>query len=240
MTELQADAAPRLEPFADREALTAAAAELVTAQIRAGLAAREEAGVALSGGSTPEPLYRRLAGAALPWDQVVITLADERWVDAEHADSNERMIRATLLSGAAAEARFVPLKDGRTSPETAAESASVALTAAPWPLDAVVLGMGEDAHFASLFPGNPSLPAGLDPAAPLCLPVPAGSPAPAQPRLSLSLAAILDSRLILVLIQGEAKRAAFERARAGHDPLEAPIRAVLHQSQTPVRVLWAP
>src|SRR5579875_1502381 len=187
MTEALVQAGPRLEAYGNEAALTEAAVEIVSAQLAEGVEARGEAGMALAGGATPSCLYRRLAETDLPWSQVLVTPTDERWVDADSPESNERLLRTTLLTGRAAEARLVPLKAGRPTPETAAQAASFALAAATWPLDLVLLGMGDDAHFASLFPGNPALKAGLDRAAPLCIAVPAGAPAPPQPRLSLTL-----------------------------------------------------
>ncbi len=96
--------------------------------------------------------------------------------------------------------------------------------------------MGEDGHIASLFPGNPALAEGLAGQG-LCLAVPAGEPAPPQPRISLTLSALLQTRLLLLLITGEAKRTALGRAADG-EPL--PVRSVLRQERAPLRILWAP
>src|SRR3546814_3380269 len=75
------------------------------------IAQRGVAAIALSGGRSPRPVLEALAGAALDWDKVIVTLVDERWVAPDHADSNERLVRETLLQGKAAAARFVPMKN---------------------------------------------------------------------------------------------------------------------------------
>jgi 6-phosphogluconolactonase len=105
----------------------------------------------------------------------------------------------------------------------------------------VLLGMGDDGHVASLFPGNPALVEGLRPGAPVCLAAPAGAGGapPPQPRLTLSMSAITSARSVLLVIAGEGKRRALEQARAGTDPFEMPVRALL-QARTPLRVLWTP
>ncbi|HEY9218998.1 MAG TPA: 6-phosphogluconolactonase, partial [Phenylobacterium sp.] len=106
------------------------------------------------------------------------------------------------------------------------------------PFDAVLLGMGDDGHIASLFPGSPALARGLDPDAEayvLQVPEPHGSPP--LPRITLTLAALIQARGVVVLISGEGKRAVVERALAGED---LPVRALLCQDRAPVRILWSP
>jgi 6-phosphogluconolactonase len=109
----------------------------------------------------------------------------------------------------------------------------------PRPFDAVILGMGDDGHTASLFPGSPNLPRALNAAAAAgCVGM--WAPVAPQPRLSLNLTALLDSRRIVVLITGESKWRTFAAACAPGPVEDMPIRAVLRQSRTPVDVLWSP
>jgi 6-phosphogluconolactonase len=174
-----------------------------------------------------------LAAEDLDWSKVSVTLSDERWVDVKSDQSNERMLRETLLTGKAAAANFVPLKARRGGVEEGAKSAEKAL-AALLPFDVTPLGMGEDGHIASLFPGHPRLKQGLDSASPrLTLGVAPASPAPDLPRVSLTLAALLQSRLIVLLVTGEAKRAVLAA------PAGKPIAKLLAQTKAPVRILWA-
>jgi 6-phosphogluconolactonase len=106
------------------------------------------------------------------------------------------------------------------------------------PFDAVMLGMGEDGHVASLIPGDPHLAAAMDPAGEtLTVSVPEGLGSPPLPRISLTLAGLLQARAIFILIAGEAKRQVIERARAGAD---LPVAALISQARVPVRVLWSP
>jgi 6-phosphogluconolactonase len=159
---------------------------------------------------------------------VVVTLSDERCVPPGDAASNQKLVRERLLVGAAAKAHLIPLWP---LPERAALEAIA-------PFDAVMLGMGEDGHIASLIPGDPGLAAAMDPQGQALLAdVPAGLGSPPLARVTLTLKALLSARAIFLLTAGGAKREVLERALAGED---LPVRALLKQTTVPVRVLWAP
>jgi 6-phosphogluconolactonase len=216
-----------IETFPTGSALADAAAEAIAAQLRAGLAARGHAALVATGGRSPGPVYDRLAQADLDWAHVAVTLSDERQVDAGSPNSNARLLRERLFQGPAAAARFLPLTDY-------AEPALKQLT----PFDAVMLGMGEDGHIASLIPGSPVLEAAMDPdGEALTAESPQGFGAPPLPRITLTLAALLQSRAIFLLLAGELKRQVIARAEAGE---ALPVRALLAQARVPVRLLWAP
>ena len=226
-----------IETFADADTLAEAAAGAVISALEAGLRLKGSASLAATGGRSPGVVYERMALVPLDWRHVRVTLTDERWVDPASPDSNERLVREHLLQHRAAEAMLHPLRDREPNPEAAAHHASALLHAWP-PFDAVMLGMGEDGHVASLFPGSPALALGLDPQAPACIAVPAGEArAPAQTRLSLTIRPLATAGLVLILTSGAAKRAILEQALAGGDPREFPVRAVL-QSARSVRILW--
>lgn len=208
------------EVFSSREALYDEAARSLAAAARDGLMARGRASLALAGGSTPKPIYERLSGADLDWAQVTLLLTDERQVPSDHPDSNYRMVRESLCQGRAAVAGYQPLEEAAIAPFR--------------PFDGVLLGMGEDGHFASLFPGNPMLARGLDlHGDALVLDVPAGSPAPPQPRFSMTLRALSGAASVLLAITGAAKRDVLARASADNLPVAAMIAAL-----NP-RILWA-
>jgi 6-phosphogluconolactonase len=216
-----------VETFTTGSALADAAAEAIVAQLRAGLAAHGHASLVATGGRSPGPIYDRLAQADLDWVHVAVTLSDERQVDAESPDSNARLLRERLFQGPAAAAQFLPLTDY-------AEPALTHLM----PFDVVMLGMGEDGHVASLIPGSPVLETAMDPdGAALTAESPQGFGAPPVPRITLTLAALLQSRAIFLLVAGELKRQVIARAQQG---AALPVGAILAQGRVPVRILWAP
>jgi 6-phosphogluconolactonase len=214
--------------FPDREALVAALAGEIKVDLEEAIAARGAASLVVSGGKTPARLFERLHDEKIDWPRTWVTLVDERWVETTSEDSNERLVREHLLVGPAAAAHFVGLKNPAVTPEAGADWVTRALTRVPHPFDVVVLGMGQDGHTASLFPGSMALARGLDPAAPpACIAV--NALAAPHARVSLNLAALLDSRRIVLHIEGDAKWAVYQRARTPGAPAELPIRAVLQQ-----------
>lgn len=224
--------------FEDRDLLARTLAETIARSLSRGIGERGHANLVVSGGSTPVPLFHCLRQQTLEWARVRITLADERWVEPDHNDSNERLVRAELLQGDASRVTFVPLKNSAASPEEGQKACEKDLASLPSPLDVVVLGMGGDGHTASLFPGAAELHAGLDLSRPeRCLAVrPQTAP---HPRMSLSLRALLDSRLLVLHITGDEKWRVFQEAlRTGPDE-ELPIRAVLRKAPQ-LEVYWAP
>jgi 6-phosphogluconolactonase len=223
-----------LEPFPTRAELADAATEILAVA----LAAQGAGAFAAAGGSTPGPVYDRLARRDLAWDRRTITLTDERWVAPDAEESNARLIRERLLVGAATRTRFLPLKGEAVSPLTAAEIAEPRVNEI-LPFAAVLLGMGADGHVASLFPGAPELDVGLNLDGPrLCVAVKDAGLAPFVPRISLTARALICTSLLLLLVTGDDKRALIKRIAA--DPGFAPPAAtILRQDRCPVRVLWA-
>ena len=226
-----------IEIFSDPASQAAAAASAIVQSLSYRLRLRGSASMVATGGRSAGAVYDVLSNAALDWAKVDVTLSDERFVDASSPDSNERLARERLLQNRAARARFVGLRGVSATPEAAAAEASAALAGWP-PFDVVMLGMGEDGHIASLFPGNPALAAGLDRAAPPCIAVPEGEGmAPAQPRLSLSLPRLVSTRLVLLVVSGVEKRRVLERALDDSDSTPFPVRALLNSAPTR-RILW--
>lgn len=225
--------------FADQDSLLSALTGEIAADLKDALLERREAALVVSGGRTPEALFKRLSQVKLDWSRVAITLADERWVPESDPDSNAALVRRTLLQGEASEAKFLPLYGGEETPEAGAEACQRALKTLSRPFDIVLLGMGEDAHTASFFPGAKKLKQALNPKpGALCQAIRA--PSAPQPRMTLTLPALLEARKILLLITGEKKLAVLEKALARGPVSEMPVRAVLHQRDVPLEVLWAP
>lgn len=225
-----------IREFADGPTLVAALTQHVAKRLKEDLAHQDQAVLVVSGGQSPRPLFEALSAQPLVWSRVAVTLTDERWVAPDDPGSNEALVRAHLLKGRAATAQLVPLWTGDATPETALPGVSEALSALPHPFSQVILGMGEDGHIASLFPGAPELTQGLMTEAPVLAVHPPKAP---HARLSLSRHALLDSRDIVLLISGAEKRRVLERA-LGEGPVEdMPVRAILRQTDVPVSVFWA-
>jgi len=218
-----------IETFSPTAAAADAAAFAIGRQLAEGLRTRGRASLVATGGRSPGPVFDRLrAQPGIDWSRVVVTLSDERCVAPDDPASNAKAVRERLLVGEAAKAHFLPLWP---APDPAALRALA-------PFDAVMLGMGEDGHIASLIPGDPGLATAMDPTnEEMIVSVPEGLGAPPLPRVSLTFAALSQARAIFLLIAGEAKREVVERAAAGAD---LPVRALITQTRVPVRVLWSP
>lgn len=219
--------------FDDSRTAAADLAGRIAGLLNAAVKERGVASLALSGGRSPRAMLELLATLPVEWRGIVLTLVDERWVDPADPDSNERLVRETLLDGPAREARFVPMKNDAGSARAGQPACERAYAALPCPVDIMLLGMGEDGHTASLFPGARELAEGLSTDARTIAVTPPAAP---HERLSMTAAAILSSRRILVQIGGEAKSAVYRRALAGGPVEELPIRLALCQDVVPVEV----
>jgi 6-phosphogluconolactonase len=227
--------------FEDTPSLVAALSVEISVRLADAVAAHGRASLIATGGTTPGPLYDALAAQPAPWDRVEITLTDERWVATDSAESNEGLVRRRLLVDRAAAAEFVGLKTTDPTPKDAEQAVHRALATMVRPYDVVILGMGDDGHICSLFPHAPELEAAMDPAgAALVCAVDRPQAAGAAARLSMTLPALLASRWIVILIEGQAKLDVVARAREPGPVADLPVRAVLGQKDVPVEVWWAP
>ena len=209
-----------IEIFPDSTAVAAAAAARIVGAARDAIASRGRFSLALSGGRTPAQLYRTLATAAIDWPRTRIFFADERAVPPADPDSNFRMARETLLDPARVPPRNVHRMKGEYPDLTVAvEEYEAHLTE---PLDLVVLGIGEDGHIASLFPGSPLISETTRRVAAVL-----DAPKPPPRRLTLTPRALDEAGEILVLVTGVEKAAAAARAlEPGVTPREIPARLV--------------
>ena len=209
----------------------------ITAALEADLEQHGRALLAVSGGRSPIPLFHALAQAPIDWPRVTLTLVDERFVPPDHADSNAALVRAHLLQGKAAAARFLPLVDDPQDLAGCVARANAQQRALAQPFSVALLGMGDDGHTASLFPGAAELAAGLDLGNTQHY-LAVNPPHAAHQRISLSLAALLQSRCLLLSIAGEAKRAVYAQASAPPPSARQPISFVIQQTQTAFDAYW--
>lgn len=228
-----------IETHADAAGWAEACAVRLGDALAEALAETGKAVFAGSGGSTPSPIYARLATAPLDWANVAVTLIDERYVPETSPESNAALLKRTLLTGPASAARFTPLYHPSVTVDRAAALAAHALAAEGRRLDAVLLGMGEDGHICSMFPESPTLKTLLSPGLPpTVLGVPAGRDgmAPSLERLSINLPYLMQARRVVLALTGAKKREVFESEAAG-DPASQPIAALLAHN-VPLEVVW--
>lgn len=142
------------------------AAEFILGQAHAALGERNQFRLALSGGRTPRAVYEELArmGRDLPWERIFVTFGDERCVPADDAESNFRMARESLLNPAGVPDRSVARMRGEIEPQLAAQEYEDQLSVLAaqkgemiYRHDLILLGLGDDGHTASLFPGTAAL-----------------------------------------------------------------------------------
>lgn len=230
----------RLHEVEDPQALAEAVATAVREAVTAGIAARDRASLVVTGGTTPQAYYRRLAALDLPWARVSLTLSDERWVPPADAGSNEGLVRRLLLQGAASAATLVPLYEPHATPAEAAPRIAAHVRTLPHPYDLVLLGLGADSHVASMFPGGQGTDAALDLASTaVCHPIvtPTGIPA-GPPRMTLVLSELLKSRRIVIAARGIDKREAFIKAATGGWHLPSPVHLLALHAKQPVDFYW--
>jgi 6-phosphogluconolactonase len=224
--------------FADGAMLAPAFAQWTAERLAAAIATRGAALLVVSGGTTPLRYFQALSAQAIDWSRVAITLADERRVADDSPRSNARLVREALLKGPAEAASFVPLADARLAPDQELAAANARIAALPSPADLVVLGMGEDGHTASWFPGAAGLAEAMDPAARMLV-APISAPDAPEPRLTLTGRVILRARAIALQIEGPAKLARLNKALAKGPITAMPIRAVLRGAASRLTIFAA-
>ncbi len=220
----------KLEIASDVEDLAKRAAEEIATHIALALDQRDRAQVALSGGSTPANAYSLLGKEHLPWDRVDVFLGDERWVSSSSEASNAFMIRKTLLSGiTGSKATFHPVPTVELpTPEDSAKAFEKLVQKIcpgnPPVFDLMVLGLGEDGHTASLFPGTTSIDIvdqwvtigkgkGLE-------------------RISLTAPVLSAARKVMFLVSGKSKHVAINRLlNPDESPSRTPARLVQPHSE---------
>jgi 6-phosphogluconolactonase len=213
--------------YADREMMMIDVADRIASDLNNVLTSEETATLAVPGGTTPGPIFDTLCATELHWDRIRVLLTDERWVPEDNPRSNTRLLRERLLTEKAAAATYLPLYAPAETPEERIDDLSAAI-AAELPISVLLLGMGADMHTASLFPGADRLAEALAPGAPALMAMRGGG-AP-EPRITLTAPVLNSAMYTHIVITGDEKRAALERARQ-LDPTEAPVALVLRAAK---------
>lgn len=224
---------PGLMTYASREIMSKRLADLVEPRLAGG-------GVlAVSGGSTPELFYKELSGRKIAWPKVKAILVDERWVPLGHPRSNEAFVKQAFSGATGIE--IVGLYNGATGPADAVEEIKDRLECANRPFDVVVLGMGPDGHTASWFPHAEGLDDALFSKERVSAVRAKQSDVTGEEvdRMTLTLRALEDARLVLLLLTGDEKRAVFERACEDGAAEDMPVRAIL-RARPDMLACWAP
>lgn len=225
--------------FPSRPAAEEALAAALEAGVRDAHAEGRRARIALSGGSSPEPAYRAFAAKQLDWSKVDIALVDDRWVDVDQAGSNQAMIQRAFASAIGVTIFGMKLP---TSNPKLAQAELDGVYRALRPFDAIVLGMGPDAHTASWFPASPDLAACLDPQGPATVLgvdaslAPVAAPYPE--RMTVTLPVVGEAQQILILLFGADKKQILQQA-LDMPVTSAPIKAVIDATGARCIALWA-
>ena len=220
-----------LNEYPDREMLAINLANVLAGKLTATLMHEDRATLVVPGGTTPGPIFDALCDADLDWSRVDVMLSDERWVPQDDPRSNAGLVRARLLTGRAVAAAFHPFFAGGEDPEDTLSKVEAQIEPL-LPISVGLLGMGADMHTASLFPRGDNLRLALDPGAPILVSMRAAGLD--CTRVSLSARVLRDAMTLHLVITGEDKRAALERALT-LPPEEAPVAAILNEAE----VHWA-
>lgn len=227
----------QLNEYAQREELDLALANKVAEILTNSVALKGRASIAVSGGSTPKGFFKALSQKDLPWSEITVTLADERWVGIESDASNTRLVHENLLQNKAVNAKFFHLKQGEELTADTLDDLNLAAASSLLPLDVLILGMGEDGHTASLFPCSDEIDQALSATAkPLLKVVPKTAP---HDRITFSFAHLKTSKNVFLHISGASKQTVLKQALKESNIREMPIRAFLNDPEINTNVYWA-
>lgn len=221
-----------IEVLSDQASLVDRARELILEKIKSAITQRDQCTIALAGGSTPKPLYEKLAQASLPWDKIHIFWGDERYVGADHPDSNQKMAREAWLNQVPIPASNIhPMPTTGENPQADAAKHEQEIRqffqcgAEDIPrLDIILLGMGDDGHTASLFPQTEALTV-RDRL------ITVGNKGDSQ-RLTFTAPFINQARCVIFLVAGANKRPALAQVFAPQgDEKQYPSRLIQPQGE---------
>lgn len=193
----------------------------IAASLSASINLNGYASFVVCGGSSPLPLYDNLSNKDLDWSKVSIFLGDDRVVPSDHQDSNNYLIQLHLLKNNASSASFYPLNDSK-----------ITIKDIRRPFDVVLLGLGNDGHFASLFPAQLNNALAFDAyASPSIIVSDQDLGSPSHKRISMNLSMLIDSKRCILLVPNSDKRKIVERAYKDN---QLPLHFLLTQERTKI------
>jgi len=226
-----------IHSFETQELLIQKLSEKIISDLETAILKNGKATLLVSGGNTPKPLFEKLSKIEMSWDKVIVGLCDERWVNSSHLDSNEQLVKSTLLKNCAKKAGFVSMYQDNLQIEEAEQKCSAMYQKELFPFDVVILGMGNDGHTASLFPYNEKLKNALDlNNKNLCVWMEPNDAL--HKRMSLTRSAILSAQNIYLHFEGEEKQRVYKKVIEGADINEMPIASILNQMTKKIEVYY--
>ncbi len=227
-----------LHSFKSQESLIEVLSKRIVDQLKETIDENGKASLIVSGGNTPKPLFKKLSESSLAWEKVSVGLCDERWIPTSDENSNEHLVKTYLLKGYASKATFVGMYNEELDVQSAEKWCTQTMKESLLPFDVLILGMGNDAHTASLFPENVKLEKAFDlENEDLCIAIePTTAP---YMRMSLTRSAILSASHIYLHFEGEEKLAVYGDAITGDDMYKMPIRSVLNEDSKDIEVYYA-
>lgn len=225
-----------LSEFDSKEKLVDTLAKKIIYKLSLAIEDKGHASIAFSGGSTPKKLFTALSNLAFDWERVTVTLVDERWVDTQSEQSNEKLLKTYLLQNHASKANFIPLKNAATRAKDGVVDLQISLGETIKHLDVVLLGMGEDAHTASFFPNAAELEFALNTKDLCCATTASVEP---KERMTLSRLFLLGANTLILHIEGKKKKEIFLNATDSDDTNMMPIIAMMQQTNPLLEVYYA-
>ena len=230
---------PEILPFSSAETMAAHLADIVEAKILSILQNKKNCNLALSGGSTPYPLYTDLATRAIDWSRIQASLVDERWVPNDHSRSNEAFVRGAFSKASLFELKSVYSEDSTIDETIVAQNKNYHKDSrSP---DIVILGMGTDGHTASWFPHAEGLNHAMVSDELYCSVTAKKSAITGDEveRVTMTLFAIASASMIVLMIAGDEKKKTYHDAVSMESIEDMPIRAILN-ARPDMLVCWAP
>ncbi len=225
--------------FSDIEKLEDVLAEEIISSLQTQLKEQNKATLLLSGGSTPVNLYSKLSHFDIDWAQVTVGLVDERYVPIDDANSNERLIKASLIQNKASKAIFTGMVYDTSNLDKNLDLAIAQNKSFYDETACVLLGMGTDGHTASLFPNDEKSLPGLQTGSDNDLLVYTNSPNEPKQRISFTIDGLLNTKRLFLYFTGAEKMKVFSDAKESNQPLTLPISSFIHQQQKVLEVFWA-